>query len=121
MKNALADYLTVCARLVRRDDDDDVTAHELDALWTKLTPRERAATSVIIGAVRDQEHADHRAALVRMVVAEQWREAFVLLFMSDWVQDRDGNRVWCTPTDLEAVRFEFPCAVDVVAERLGER
>lgn len=85
----------------------------------------RAAMGLFSGAIFDQGHVEHRADLVRAVVAQQWRETFVLWFAVDGGAGifRGGFHVW---PGLPFFGFadgttDFPAADDVVAEMLGER
>ena len=79
--------------------------------------------------------ADHRAALVRMVLAEQWAVAVAVVNGSGvWGCDaerREPTALWpcggqwhstvvCDDHLVAHNIAALPCAVDVVAERLGE-
>jgi len=67
-----------------------------------------------------------RAALVRMVVAEQWAVAVTLCYVDGVGYQEHGGLDLTAPwavvsrKTVEALAA-LPCAVDVVAERLGER
>ncbi len=117
--SALARYLDACARIVHPDTDKDardMADVEADFSWRHLSTEERSSICVFAYALRAQEQADHRAALVRMVVAEQWGVAIALCDPLLW-------SIGESSIEWPGVRrfLRIPCAVDVVAERLGER
>ena len=71
--------------------------------------------------IRDDH--EHHSAMVRLVVAQQWREAFVVLAFCELTYDRDGDRVWClawpASDEFDSGRVPLRSAVDVVAELVG--
>jgi hypothetical protein len=71
----------------------------------------------LAGADEVEDEADRRAALVRMVVSEQWAAACSLADPLLYFVDGELTIEWPGARRFAAL----PCAVDVVAERLGER
>lgn len=61
---------------------------------------------------------DHRAALVRVVVAQQWAVAVLLSSEGRDAEPDDYSFGWDSAADAVTT---LPCADDVVAELLGER
>jgi len=79
---------------------------------------------------RQREWFDKRAAMVRLVVAQQWAVAMCLLTPKTVVNLKTGetHQVWQVWQPVSRARIDdldalagLPCADDVVAEALGER